>query len=150
MPIVKKNKKTNRASVLEDFMTAASDAVAKSPSIWKAASQYEINRHTKNDSLTERPQQLKHVYGYGAPSDELKIFINWNWFGKTCEETIKNVLTKKGGEAIVPLKPTKVTLLSMILYYSENSIHDLRPFCRPFLSQQCCDVYFIYHTVATQ
>ena len=30
-----------------------------------------------------------------------------------------------------PLKPTKVTLLAMILYYSENSIRDTRPFCRP-------------------
>jgi len=49
-------KKTNRTSVLEDFMTAASDAVAKSTSIWEAASQYEINRHTWIDSVTERPQ----------------------------------------------------------------------------------------------
>ena len=57
MPVVtKKKQKTNRASVLEDFMTAASDAVAKSTSFWEAASQYEINRHTLNDSLTERPQ----------------------------------------------------------------------------------------------
>jgi len=33
MPVVtKKKQKTNRASVLEDFMTAASDAVAKSTS----------------------------------------------------------------------------------------------------------------------
>jgi len=30
-----------------------------------------------------------------------------------------------------PLKPTKVTLFTMILYNTENSIRDIRPFCRP-------------------
>jgi len=30
-----------------------------------------------------------------------------------------------------PLKPTKVTLFTMILYNSENSICDIRPSCRP-------------------
>jgi len=34
----------------------------------------------------------------------------------------------KGGDW--PLKPTKVTLFTMILYNSENSIRDIRPFCR--------------------
>jgi len=29
------------------------------------------------------------------------------------------------------LKPTKVTLFTMILYNSENSIRDIRLFCRP-------------------
>jgi len=29
-----------------------------------------------------------------------------------------------------PLKPTKVTLFTVILYNSENSILDIRPFCR--------------------
>jgi len=29
------------------------------------------------------------------------------------------------------LKPKKVTLFTIILYNSENSIHDTRPFCRP-------------------
>jgi len=38
----------------------------------------------------------------------------------------------------------------MILYNSENIIHDLRPFCLPFLSQQCYDVYFISLAVVTQ
>jgi len=28
-------------------------------------------------------------------------------------------------------KPTEVTLLTMILYKSENSIRDIKPFCRP-------------------
>jgi len=32
--------------------------------------------------------------------------------------------------AIAPLKPTKVTLFTMILYNSENSICNIRPFCR--------------------
>jgi len=36
-----------------------------------------------------------------------------------------------GGGAIVPLKPSKVTLFIMIFYYSENNIGDVRPFCRP-------------------
>jgi len=31
----------------------------------------------------------------------------------------------------LPPKPTKVALLSMILYNSENSIRDVRLFCRP-------------------
>jgi len=34
--------------------------------------------------------------------------------------------------AIASLKPTKVTLFTMILHNSENSIRDIRPFCRPF------------------
>jgi len=32
---------------------------------------------------------------------------------------------------IAPLKPTKVTLFTMILRNSEKSIRDIRPFCRP-------------------
>jgi len=48
--------KADRDYVLEDFMTAASDAVAKSTLIWKDVTQYEINRHTWKESLTERPQ----------------------------------------------------------------------------------------------
>jgi len=36
-------------------------------------------------------------------------------------------------EAIVPLKPTKVTLFIMILNNSENSIRDIRLFCRLLL-----------------
>jgi len=39
------------------------------------------------------------------------------------------------GEAIgviaPPLKPTKVTLFTMILYNLENSIRSIKPFCRP-------------------
>ena len=35
------------------------------------------------------------------------------------------------GGAIANLKPTKVTLLTMILYNSDNSIRDIGPFCRP-------------------
>ena len=31
-----------------------------------------------------------------------------------------------------PLKPTKVTLFTMILYYSEKSVRAIRPFCRPY------------------
>ena len=30
-----------------------------------------------------------------------------------------------------PLKPTKVTFFTTILYNSENNIRDIRPFCRP-------------------
>jgi len=33
--------------------------------------------------------------------------------------------------AIAPLKPTKVTFFTMILFNSENNIRDVRPFCRP-------------------
>jgi len=33
--------------------------------------------------------------------------------------------------AIAPLKSKKVTIFTMIFYYSENSIRDTRPFCRP-------------------
>jgi len=39
-----------------------------------------------------------------------------------------------GGRAIAPLKPTKVTFFTMILNNSENSIRDVRPFCRPLFS----------------
>jgi len=50
--------------------------------------------------------------------------------------------------AIAPPKPTKVTLFTLIFYNSENSIRDVRPFCRRFLWQQCCHVYFIPVTIA--
>jgi len=33
--------------------------------------------------------------------------------------------------AIYPLKPAQVTSFTMILYNSENSIRDVRTFCRP-------------------
>ena len=33
--------------------------------------------------------------------------------------------------AIAPLKPTKVTLFTITFYNSENSIRDIKPFCRP-------------------
>jgi len=47
-----------------------------------------------------------------------------------------------------PLKPTKVSLFTILLYNSENSIRDIRPFCRPlFCHNMCCEVYFISHTV---
>jgi len=32
-------------------------------------------------------------------------------------------------------KPAKVTLLTVILYNSENTIRDARPFCRPLFWQ---------------
>jgi len=35
--------------------------------------------------------------------------------------------------AIAPVKPTKVTLFTMILHNLENSIYDIRPFCRQLL-----------------
>jgi len=31
-----------------------------------------------------------------------------------------------------PLKPTKVTLFTIIFYSSEKSIRDIKPFCRLF------------------
>ena len=34
---------------------------------------------------------------------------------------------------IAPVKPTKVTFFTMILYNSENSIRDIRPFCSQLL-----------------
>jgi len=37
--------------------------------------------------------------------------------------------------AISSLKPTKVTLFTMILYNSENNIRDTRPFCRLLFCQ---------------
>jgi len=33
--------------------------------------------------------------------------------------------------AIAPLKPTKITSFTILFYNSENSICDIRPFCRP-------------------
>jgi len=49
-----------------------------------------------------------------------------------------------GAGAIVPLKLTKVTLFTIILYNSENGISDIRSIV---LSQQCCEVYFISRIV---
>ena len=43
---------------------------------------------------------------------------------------------------IAPLKPTKVTLFTIILYNSENSTLDIRPFCRALL----CHSSVVKHT----
>jgi len=53
-------------------------------------------------------------------------------------ENCTKLISKLRGEsrgaigAIAPLKPAKVTLFTMILCNSENSIHEIRPFCHPF------------------
>jgi len=44
--------------------------------------------------------------------------------------------------AIAPLKFTKVTLFTMILYNWEDSIRDMRPFCRPLF----CHSSVVMHT----
>jgi len=50
--------------------------------------------------------------------------------------------------AIPPLKPTKVTLYTIIFYNSENSIRDVNSFCRPlFCHRSCFEVNFISLTV---
>jgi len=43
--------------------------------------------------------------------------------------------------AIAPLKPKKATSFTMILYNSENSIRDIRPFCRPFFCHSSVVMY---------
>jgi len=48
-------------------------------------------------------------------------------FISTCPPRCRSLVT----QWIAPLKPTKVTLITMILYTLENSIRDIRPFCRP-------------------
>ena len=68
---------------------------------------------------------------------------------------LKNrTLVFRGGSGGVgrspPLKPTKETSFTKILYHSENNIRDIRPFCRLFLSQKCCEVYFISLTVYSE
>jgi len=45
--------------------------------------------------------------------------------------------------AIAPLKPTKV-ILYMILCNSENSMHDIMPFCRPLF----CHSSVVKYTIA--
>ena len=37
------------------------------------------------------------------------------------------------GDRPPPLKSTKVALVTMIFYISENNIRHIRPFCRPLL-----------------
>jgi len=44
-----------------------------------------------------------------------------------------------------PLKSTKVTLFTMILYNSENSIHDIRSFCRPLFCHSSVVKYRLLH-----
>jgi len=145
--------KPNCASILENFMTAVSDAVAKSTLIWKDASQYEINRHTLKRFIDLKASVTKHFYGYDALSDELKMFSDGmeNDLAKHVMELSKRFLSKKVIGAIAPLKPTKITLFTMILYNSENSIHEFEAILpSTILSQQCCDVYFISLTIVTQ
>jgi len=40
-----------------------------------------------------------------------------------------------------PLKPTKVTLFTMILYNSESSIRNIRPFYRPLFLHSSVEKY---------
>jgi len=42
----------------------------------------------------------------------------------------KNATRADPGGRSLPLKPTKVTFFTMILCNSENSVRDIRPFCR--------------------
>jgi len=52
----------------------------------------------------------------------------------TCFDSPLNSGGSRGAiEVITPLKPTKVTLSTMILYNSENSIRDIKPFCSPLI-----------------
>jgi len=44
-----------------------------------------------------------------------------------------------------PLKPMKVTLLTMILYNSEKSIRDIKPFCRPLFCHNHVVKYTTVH-----
>ena len=46
--------------------------------------------------IDRKASVAKHLYGYDALSDELKMFSDGKWFGKTCEGTIKKVFIKKG------------------------------------------------------
>jgi len=56
---------------------------------------------------------------------------------RTKEETSENLFIKPystSGEQLgrsFPLKPTKVTLFTMILYNSETNVGAIRPFCHP-------------------
>jgi len=43
------------------------------------------------------------------------------------------------------LKPTKVTLFTMIMYNSENSIRDMRPFCRQLFCHSTAVKYTSSH-----
>jgi len=72
------------------------DAVAKSTLIWKAASQYEINRHTLKRFIDRKASVAKHLYGYDAPSDEPEMFSDGMEIDLAKREgTIKKV-SKKG------------------------------------------------------
>jgi len=53
-------------------------------------------------------------------------------------------------EESLHLKPMKLTLFTMISYYSENSIRDIRPFLSIVLPHQCHEVYFISLTVVNR
>jgi len=58
----------------------------------------------------------------------------------------KRLPTRRVGSrgAIAPLKPTKVTLFTMILFNSENSTRDTRPFCRPLFCHSSVVKYLSY------
>jgi len=64
-----------------------------------------------------------------------------NDLSKHVKELSKNYLSNKAIEAIAPLRSAKVTLFIMILYNSENSIHNLRPFCRPLFCHSSVVMY---------
>ena len=46
--------------------------------------------------------------------------------------------------AIAPLKPTKVTLFTMIFYNTENNIRDISPFCSPLFCHSSVVKYTSY------
>jgi len=47
----------------------------------------------------------------------------------------------QGGDHPLPIKPTKITLFTLILYNSENNIRDVRSFCRPLFCHSCVVKY---------
>jgi len=91
-------------------MTAASDAAAKSTLIWKAASQYEINRDTWSDSFTEGPQKRNIFVFMMLPEMNSKCLVmEWKIIWQNLRSDYqKGFYQKRRLGWLVPLNPKKV------------------------------------------
>ena len=86
------------------------------------------------------PKMIKNThatYMQRRMCDGWKVLNMFRWTASYNQGRIQG-----GDRPDCPPKTTKVTLFTVILYKSENNIHDIRPFCSPLL----CHSSVVEHT----
>jgi len=94
---------------------------------------------TNNNINCRRPQHL----GFLACCTSVAHYWELRWWCR-----LQGRMGVGLGWSPPTLKPTKVTLFTIILYNSENNIRDKVTLSSVVLSQQCCEMCFISLTVA--